>query len=156
MRGNQLKGALAAAPKQIQPLQRLSPGVYRGANGQLVNQQGGALPNQPHPYPQPSQPTQAGMPPMHTLPQPLQPQGGQVPSWVSGEFSRQPLPYQQPMQNLIGAATGAANNMGQAYGNKPYYFPQGQQVPAVQIAPQQGMPQQAIQGAGMAMPAYRK
>jgi len=47
MKGNQLKSALAVGPRP----QRLSPGVYRGAAGQLVNQQGKMLPNQPQRMP---------------------------------------------------------------------------------------------------------
>jgi len=47
MKGNQLKSALAIEPRP----QRLSPGVYRGAAGQLVNQQGKMLPNQPQRMP---------------------------------------------------------------------------------------------------------
>lgn len=39
------KGAIARDPQ----LQRLSPGVYRGAGGQLVNQRGAALPRQSRP-----------------------------------------------------------------------------------------------------------
>ena len=39
-----MKGALSRMPKK---LERLSPGVYRGAKGQLVNQGGRAIQNQP-------------------------------------------------------------------------------------------------------------
>lgn len=38
-----------------QQLQRVSPGVYRAADGSLVNGQGGALPQQPQPPQQPNQ-----------------------------------------------------------------------------------------------------
>jgi len=64
-KGNRLAGALKREPRYTtqpvkgnertmrgappaQPLQRLSPGVYRGADGGLVNQRGAALQQQPN------------------------------------------------------------------------------------------------------------
>ena len=55
-KGSVLKGALAAMPKG---LQRMSPGVYRNPQGQLVGGQGQSLPRpQPMPQPQPQQQAQ--------------------------------------------------------------------------------------------------
>lgn len=52
MKGQSLRGALSRGPQ----LERLSPGIYRGAQGQLVNQQGRQLQQQPQrPAQQPQQ-----------------------------------------------------------------------------------------------------
>lgn len=56
MKGQSLRGALSRGPQ----LERLSPGVYRGAQGQLVNQQGRQLQQQPQRPVAPIKPGQQG------------------------------------------------------------------------------------------------
>ena len=132
MKGNQLKGALAATPKggrvtsmpvgkpnpatqavtgaiqgaQGAGLQRMSPGVYRNQQGGLVNSKDGAIPGQ-----QPQQPQRPSM--------------------------NVPQPHKMPMgpgNQMSGIGAGAAAGMGAGMGvgmsadfaNKPYMFPQQQ------------------------------
>lgn len=96
------KGALTRGPSNPTPqLQRLSPGVYRGPGGALVNQQGRALPQMQH---------QA----VNAPPQ-MRPQGPMRPSG--------PLPY-MPGNDAAAAAGAAAGGLA-GFGNKPYNFPQG-------------------------------
>ena len=100
-------GGPLQAPQQ--PLQRLSPGVYRGPEGNLVNAQGGTLPGgnlpqtrQPQPQSMAQQPmmamprpTPGNMPMMPQLPQmPQMPQYGGMP-----QFMQQGGMMQPPQQN---------------------------------------------------------
>lgn len=129
-KGTALKGALASAPRggrvtslpvgkppaPTAGLQRLSPGVYRNQQGNLVNSSGGALPGQrpqqrPQPQQQPQPPFQA-MPgqqpqqPTFRPPAPL-PQDGQAMYYTGGTpnfneltgMYNQPASMQFPMQN---------------------------------------------------------
>jgi|LakMenE18May11ns_1017448.scaffolds.fasta_scaffold9912782_2 hypothetical protein len=50
-KGKLLKGALTKAPKE-KPVQRVSPGVYRGEKGNLVTSKGRVLPKPSQPTPQ--------------------------------------------------------------------------------------------------------
>jgi hypothetical protein len=50
-KGKLLKGALTKAPKE-KPVQRVSPGVYRGEKGNLVSSKGRVLPKPSQPTPQ--------------------------------------------------------------------------------------------------------
>lgn len=94
---------------QQMPLERLSPGVYRGADGSLVNQQGQALPNQPRRDQQP-------------LVQNLQP----------SPFARDQFQYYQPPPQDVYIGRGMSMpipqrpvpmppGMMQGYGNTPAY-----------------------------------
>lgn len=68
---SKLAGALAKDPT----LNRVSPGVYRNAQGNLVNSRGGALPGQRPQQPQPPQrpPTQSSTPGRMPQPRPQMP-----------------------------------------------------------------------------------
>jgi hypothetical protein len=104
IKGSTLKGALAtrprggrvtslpvgAPPKSTLGLQRMSPGVYRNPQGQLVNSKGGELPGQRQKRPQPQQ-----------IPQ--------RPSMT--------VPNQQMITDAI---AGVGAGAGSAFGNKPY------------------------------------
>lgn len=104
MKGQSLRGALSRGPQ----LERLSPGVYRGAQGQLVNQQGRQLQQQPQrPMQQPQQAPQ---------PAPIRPgQLEQITNAVAGLRQQQGMdraPAQPQMQN--------PSYMPQNYFNTPY------------------------------------
>lgn len=104
IKGSTLKGALAtpprggrvtslpvgAPPESTLGLQRMSPGVYRNPQGQLVNSKGGELPGQRQKRPQPQQ-----------IPQ--------RPSMT--------VPNQQMITDAI---AGVGAGAGAAFGNKPY------------------------------------
>jgi len=110
--------------KQPKP-QRLSPGVYRGANGGLVNSKGRPLPGQANRQPQPQSVVQGAI------------QG--IAQGIGGT-PRQEMP-QGMMQELIQGATqgaqGLQNNMPGMADQAGFYT-----LPAFRP---QGMPQQGIQ-----------
>jgi hypothetical protein len=93
-------GGLQAQPQQ-QNLERLSPGVYRNAQGQLVNAQGGRLPT-----PAPQQPQQQ---PMANRPTPF-----------NMDQFKMMLPYNNQ---------GVAFGIGNALTNLGYFTQPGQQLP---------------------------
>lgn len=99
---SKLAGALAKDPK----LNRVSPGVYRNAQGGLVNSRGGALPGQ----------------------RPQQPQ--RPPQQVPGRF--QPAnPSQYPGGQQQPATRPPAPNAGQNAGNVPFNYPPQEYYSAV-------------------------
>lgn len=167
-KGSALKGALAAMPKG---LQRMSPGVYRNPQGQLVGSQGQRLPNQ-----QPQRPSM-------NVPQPdkmpMGP-GNQMPgiaagfgSGIGAAFGSKPYPQQPGMVYAGGnpnfnemsgqynpnlaAITQASMAAQQQFGQMPqgqqqyqppmqdlmYRYPAGTQVP--DLGQVNGLPQQPQQ-----------
>jgi hypothetical protein len=187
VKGSALKGALAAAPKggrvtslpvKAPPqgvmagiaqgigggLQRMSPGVYRNPQGQLVNSKGGALPGQRQPQ-RPSmnpqynnvasliggsarqQPFQPNMPlqqPGFRQPAPYQPgQDGMMYMGGSPNFNETTGQYNPELSAITQASQAAQQQMGQ-----PSYNPQmqfaggfGNQMPQQQYNQQQGFQQ---------------
>lgn len=110
-RTGQYKPSMSPPLTQAPPLQRLSPGVYRNSQGQLVGSQGQQLPG------------------------------------AAGRMAQHP-PQQQPYPgSVLGGLVGGAGATG-GFGNKPYYFPPGQQMypGAFQMLPQQLM-DSALRGA---------
>lgn len=106
---------IAQGLRPQQPLQRLSPGVYRGPDGSLVNSRGGNLPNQPQRQPQATiQPMQPMQPnpyardqfPGRNFPQNMMPQPMQQNPWVQNF---------QPYQNPFGWPGGMAQGIAQGF-----------------------------------------
>ena len=117
MKGSALRGALAAMPTG---LQRMSPGVYRNAQGQLVGNQGQGLPRQqpmPQPQQQPQQQYDASM------------QAGELARNTSSSFGGQGMQNQSPPPFAPGSVDQIMrdrfNQMQPGY----LQFPQGQQPP---------------------------
>ena len=79
------------APQQ--PLQRLSPGVYRGPEGNLVNAQGGQLPTGN--LPEARKPEPQGMTQAPTIG--MRPTPGNMPQMPQFGGMMQPQPYKPPM-----------------------------------------------------------
>lgn len=104
-----------------QSLQRLSPGVYRNAGGQLTNQAGRPMPQQPNRMPPPQ-----GRPGMVNLPGQMRP--GMTPGGVAGTISgvmgngNRPGSYGPNMspEDFANAAAGNANMV-----NLPAQLPPG-------------------------------
>ena len=125
MKGSALKGALAAMPKG---LQRMSPGVYRNPQGQLVGSKGQGLPNQrpqrpSMQVPQPQQQFQqlqydAGM------------QAGDLARGMTGSFGGQGMQNPPPPSFAPGSVDQIMRDRF-SQGMQPGYlqFPQGQQPP---------------------------
>jgi hypothetical protein len=101
-----------------QSLQRLSPGVYRNAGGQLTNQAGRPMPQQPNRMPPPQ-----GRPGMVNLPGQMRPDmtPGGVAGAISGAFNGQ---RPQGPATDPGFFGGAMNGQPQ-YGNLPGQYPPG-------------------------------
>jgi hypothetical protein len=98
-------GGLQAQPQQ-QNLERLSPGVYRNAQGQLVNAQGGRLPT-----PAPQQPQMGGM-----MQQPM----ANRPTPFNMDQFKMMLPHMNP---------GVAAGLGNPLVNTGYFTQPGQRLP---------------------------
>lgn len=167
-KGSALKGALAATPRggrvtslpvgkppaPTAGLQRLSPGVYRNQQGQLVNSKGGKLPGQQQQMQQPRPSDYLPYQPQTRPPfQALPGQQPQQPTW------RPPAPN-PPMQDPMYFAGGSPNfNELTGMYNQPAYSYPGQEywksmqggfgygVGGQNFAPQQGMQQAPSQEA---------
>jgi len=148
-KGSALKGALAAAPRggrvtslpvgkppaPTAGLQRLSPGVYRNQQGNLVNSSGGALPGQrPQQRPPVAMPTQGTGSQVLITPTPQQ-----QPTF------RPPAPLPQDGQAMF--YTGGTPNFNELTGmyNQPAYSYPGQDYWKYMM--QSSVPQQGIQQA---------
>lgn len=176
LRGAALRGALAAMPRggrvtslpvgkppaSTAGLQRLSPGVYRNQQGQLVNSSGGALPGQ---RPQQQRPQQR--PPFQAMPGQQINQAAidamnlaqqQQPTW------RPPAPLPQDGQAMyytggtpnFNELTGMYNQPATQYPGQDYWksmqggFGIGQgMVAPQQLSPEQQAYQQALQQQAM-------
>ncbi len=120
MAGEKLRSALATAPK-AQP-QRVSPGMYRGANGQLMRGRNRPAPQRVAPQvasvaqaPQPAMPPTQFIQPMPDM-NLFQPIGKPVMMPQDPMQQIQPYPMQQfqPMQKPV-AQQGMAPDMNQAF-----------------------------------------
>lgn len=143
-KGSALKGALATTPKggritampvgkapaPTAGLQRLSPGVYRNPQGQLVGSTGKTLPGQRPQQPQPhTMPGVAKTPQLPQQPQMQQPQYGQGMYYAGGspnfnELTGQYNFPQQPFSNQFQSGLGVG--VGAAFGGQPASMPQQQ------------------------------
>ena len=123
---------------QPQEMQRLSPGVYRGANGSLVDSTGRMLPNQPQRQPMP--------------PQFRNNTNGQYPTNVGQQIGSGINP-QYPSNVAQQIANGAMTPIPGQYGNPVMSDPT---QAAMQAAQQYGMyqppPRDVYIGKGMTMP----
>jgi hypothetical protein len=100
--------------RKASPLRRLSPGVYRNLQGQLVGSKGQALPKQPQPQPTPQDYEPVNMAPNM--------QSGYLPA---------PSDTQMPVQNLMyNYPPGQAPNMLQPMGGFQYQPQPQQQKPS--------------------------
>jgi hypothetical protein len=105
--------------RKASPLRRLSPGVYRNLQGQLVGSKGQALPKQPQPQPTPQDYEPVNMAPNM--------QSGYLPAPSDTQMPVQNLDTQMPVQNLMyNYPPGQAPNMLQPMGGFQYQ-PQPQQ-----------------------------
>jgi len=138
---------------QPQEMQRLSPGVYRGADGSLVNSSGRMLPNQPQRQPMP--PQSSPMPPSRPFGQNLNPNSGAFnPQWyLSGQQVGGGMNPQYPSNVAQQIANGAMTPIAGQYGNPAMSDPT---QAAMQAAQQYGMyqppPRDVYIGKGMTMP----
>jgi hypothetical protein len=89
LKGQALRGALAGMPKGVTTgmaqgagLRRLSPGVYRNTQGQLVNSKGGSLPGQQQQRPPVAMPSRNPYTRAPQSPQMQPPQNGML--WAGG------------------------------------------------------------------------
>lgn len=98
-KGKLLKGALTKAPKE-KPVQRVSPGVYRGEKGNLVSSKGRVLPKPSQPTPQ-----QVGNAIGQLTPMPQQ----------VGNAVGQLIPMQDNFNRLPMLITGQQPNLGPLY-----------------------------------------
>lgn len=132
-------GNRIAESMQPQEMQRLSPGVYRGADGSLVDSTGRMLPNQPQRQPMP--PQSSNMPTSRPFGQNFNPNPGPFnPQWYLSNAAQQI--GSSPMTPIPGQ-----------YGNPAMSDPT---QAAMQAAQQYGMyqppPRDVYIGKGMTMP----
>ena len=173
-KGSALKGALAASPRgrvtslPVKPrpiplgkpnaagraeragagLQRVSPGMYRNPQGQLVNSAGGNLPGQRQQQQRPMPPQQPNM--GSVLAGATQGANQFQPQQPMQPATRPPMPYGQGEEQQILAYTGGSPN----FYNSDQYNNQfqsgfgagfnGQYNPAMQMDPQQQMGQSLL------------
>ena len=117
--GTFLPGSPGMANKIIEgakplPLKRLSPGVYRNSQGQLVGNKGQPLPGQRRQSPIEAALGAANQSRPQQQPPASMPQNGNAPSMV-GQIM-QDMPAENPNEQMIGRA---AEN--RSWGNKPYF-----------------------------------
>ena len=124
-KGSALKGALAAMPKG---LQRMSPGVYRNPQGQLVGSQGQSLPR-PQPMPQP-QPQQQAQPQFNQQQYDAGMQAGNLARDMVGSYGRQGMQNPPPPSFAQGSVDQIMRDrLNQGMQSNPFQFSQGQQPP---------------------------
>lgn len=117
-------GKGTATPTKPQNLQRVSPGVYRNAQGGLVNSSGGALPGQ-----RPQQPPPQRPPMNNPAPRPGQnppPNNGNMPSNafpMPGGYERSAVMPDRGFQGNYPSWTGPGNGPGSPYDINPWYNP---------------------------------
>lgn len=120
-KGSALKGALAAMPKGFQ---RMSPGVYRNPQGQLVGSQGQNL---PRPQPQPQQQAQ---PQFDQLQYDAGMQAGNLVRDMAGSYGGQGMQNPPPPSFAQGSVDQIMRDrLNQGMQSNPFQFSQGQQPP---------------------------
>ena len=131
-------GNRIAESMQPQEMQRLSPGVYRGADGSLVDSTGRMLPNQPQRQPMP--------------PQFQNNTNGQYPTNVGQQIGSGMNP-QYPSNVAQQIANGAMTPIPGQYGNPAMSDPtQAAMQAALQYGMYQPPPRDVYIGKGMTMP----
>lgn len=128
-KGSALKGALAGMPKG---LQRMSPGVYRNPQGQLVGGQGQNLPNQRPQRPSMNvpQPQQQAQPQFDQLQYDAGMQAGNLARDTAGSYGGQGMQNPPPPSFAQGSVDQIMRDrLSQGMQFNPFQSLQGQQPP---------------------------